>query len=162
MNNTQLNYLNAMGIQTWRLKNIDMACEVAAAPLHESLRASDLMIVCDESELKDRAGHLLNSMLSSIGYTRDAVCIANLDSSLEREIETVQPKVLLGLGKKAADYLLNSHDALDQVRGKIHTYKNIPLVITYHPVDLLRNPADKRKVFQDLLLAVNAHTFLYG
>ncbi len=120
-----------------------------------------------------KAGQLLNAMLESIHFNRDTVYIANIlkcrppnnrDPSaeevnsctpfLEKQIALIQPKLLLAVGKIAANFLLNTTSPLGQLRNKIHTYgeKKTPLIITYHPAYLLRNPADKGKAFQDLQL----------
>jgi uracil-DNA glycosylase len=117
------------------------------------------------------AGQLLNAMLQSIGLERASVYIANIlkcsppnnrdplaaevdlcTSFLEKQIALVQPKLLLSVGRIAAHYLLNTKSALTQLRGNIYEYKNTPLIITYHPAYLLRNPADKGNAFQDLQL----------
>ncbi len=116
-----------------------------------------------------RAGQLLNAMLQSIGLSREEVFIANIlkcrppnnrDPSseevakctpfLEKQIALVQPKLLLALGRIAAQYLLNSTASLGQLRGKLLSYATTPLIVTYHPAYLLRTPRDKRKAFQDL------------
>lgn len=118
-----------------------------------------------------RAGQLLNAMLRSIGLERDNVYIANIlkcrpphnrdplpdevnlcTPFLEKQIALIQPKLLLALGRIAAQYLLNNKSSLGQTRGKMYEYQNTPLIITYHPAYLLRNPADKSKAFEDLQL----------
>jgi DNA polymerase len=118
-----------------------------------------------------RAGQLLNAMLQSIGFERNTVYIANIlkcrppnnrdplpeevnlcTPFLEKQIALVQPKLLLALGRIAAHYLLNNKSSLTQLRGKIYEYKNTPLIVTYHPAYLLRNPLDKSKAYQDLQL----------
>jgi DNA polymerase len=118
-----------------------------------------------------RAGQLLTTMIKAIGYNRSQVYIANIlkcrppnnrdpqpeeahlcASFLNRQIELIQPKVLLAVGKIAAHYLLKSKATIETLRGKIHYYSNakIPLIVTYHPAYLLRNPIDKKKAFLDL------------
>jgi uracil-DNA glycosylase family 4 len=116
-----------------------------------------------------RAGQLLNAMMEAMGLTRDSVYIANIlkcrppnnrdpqpeevklcTPFLEKQIALVKPKLLVALGRIAAHYLLDTKTALGQLRGKIHTYANIPLIVTYHPAYLLRNPSDKSKAFLDL------------
>lgn len=116
-----------------------------------------------------RAGQLLNAMLQAIGFDRASVYIANIlkcrppqnrDPSseevtkctpfLEQQIALVKPTLLLGLGRIAAHYLLNTKSSMTQLRGKQYTYQNIPLLVTFHPAYLLRNPADKKKAFEDL------------
>lgn len=120
-----------------------------------------------------RAGQLLNAMLQSIGLDRSKVYIANIlkcrppenrdplaeevelcTTFLQKQIALMQPKLILALGRIAAHYLLNTKLSLNQLRGKIHLYgqHNTPLLITYHPAYLLRNPTDKEKAFVDLQL----------
>jgi DNA polymerase len=122
-----------------------------------------------------RAGQLLNAMLAAIGMERENVYIANIlkcrppenrdplpeevnlcTSFLEKQIALIKPKLLLGLGRIAAHYLLNTKSSLAQLRNKIYNYGILqtPLIITYHPAYLLRNPRDKSKAFQDLQLTL--------
>lgn len=119
-----------------------------------------------------RAGQLLTAMLQAVGMERETVYIANIlkcrppgnrdplleevrlcTPFLEKQIALVKPKLLLAVGRIAAQYLLNTKTSLGQLRGKIHQFGGTPLIITYHPAYLLRNPADKSKAFQDLQLA---------
>ncbi len=120
-----------------------------------------------------RAGQLLNAMLESVELNRSQVYIANIlkcrppnnrdplpeevnlcTSFLEKQIALIRPKLLLAVGRIAAHYLLNTKSSLAQIRGKIHHFGNLntPLIVTYHPAYLLRNPRDKSKAFQDLQL----------
>lgn len=119
-----------------------------------------------------RAGQLLTAMIKSIGFTRDQVYIANIlkcrppnnrdplaeevascTPFLQQQIKLIQPKLMLAVGRIAAHYLLSTKSSLESLRGKVHSYgeNNTPLIITYHPAYLLRNPADKKKAYQDLL-----------
>ena len=122
-----------------------------------------------------RAGQLLDAMLRSIRLSRDSnVYIANILKSrppgnrdprpeevaaclpyLMRQIELVRPKLLLALGRIAAQNLLSSDAPLARLRGRVHHFgeRNTPLVVTYHPAYLLRSPADKRKAWEDLKFA---------
>ena len=116
-----------------------------------------------------RAGQLLNMMLQAIGLERSQIYIANIlkcrppenrdplanevkqcTPFLKKQIDLVKPKLLIALGRISAQFLLDSKTSLTQLRGKIHSYANTPLIVTYHPAYLLRNPADKRKAFVDL------------
>ena len=111
-------------------------------------------------------------MLEAIGFTRESVYICNIlkcrppnnrdpqpeevslcTPFLGRQIALVKPKLLLAVGRIASHYLLNTKTSLAQLRGKIHRYDDTPLIITYHPAYLLRNPADKKKAYDDLKLA---------
>ena len=121
-----------------------------------------------------RAGQLLNAMLRSIGLPREAVFIANVLKSrppgnrdpkpdevgaclpyLMRQIALLQPKLMLAVGRIAAQNLLATDVSLGRLRGQVHTFGelNTPLIVTYHPAYLLRTPADKRKAWEDLKFA---------
>ncbi|MBU6470137.1 MAG: uracil-DNA glycosylase [Gammaproteobacteria bacterium] len=123
-----------------------------------------------------RAGQLLNSMLAAIGLKRETVFIANIvkcrppdnrnpapDEAaacrpfLDRQIALIQPKLILAVGRVAAQNLLQTTAPLGQLRGRVHELHGIPVVVTYHPAYLLRTPTDKRKAWADLQFAV--HTF---
>jgi len=118
-----------------------------------------------------RAGQLLNEMLQAIGLPRDSVFIANVlkcrppnnrDPSkeevltctpyLEQQLAMLNPKVILAVGRIAAHYLLGVNDPMAKLRGKQWMFASLklPLMVTYHPAYLLRNPRDKRKAYQDL------------
>lgn len=121
-----------------------------------------------------QAGKLLDNMLMAIKLKRGAnVYIGNIVKCrppgnrtpeadeiatclpfLQRQIELIQPKIIVALGKTAANALLGRDAALASLRGRLHDYHGVPLVITYHPAYLLRTPADKAKTWQDLCLAV--------
>jgi uracil-DNA glycosylase family 4 len=124
-----------------------------------------------------RAGQLLNGMLQAVGLQRQQVYIANILKCrppnnrdplpeevqqcwpyLKRQIELIGPKVILAVGRIAAQSLLMTEEAIGRLRGKIHTHEEsgIPVVATYHPAYLLRKPADKRKAWEDLQLACRA------
>jgi len=121
-----------------------------------------------------RAGRLLDAMLFAAGYRRDEVYIANIIKCrppqnrdptaeqaaccrgyLERQIELVNPRLILAVGRIAAHNLLQTEIPLGRLRGKVHRYgeRGIPTVVTYHPAYLLRSPLEKRKVWDDLLFA---------
>ena len=122
-----------------------------------------------------RAGHLLDAMLKAIGLSRGSnVYIANVLKSrppgnrdpkpeevaaclpyLMRQIELLQPRVMLAVGRIAAQNLLATDVPLGRLRGKVHRFGelNTPLIVTYHPAYLLRTPGDKRKAWEDLKFA---------
>ena len=119
-----------------------------------------------------RAGQLLDQMLIAIGQSRDTVFIANIlkcrppnnrdpkpaeaaacRAYLERQIELIQPKIVLAVGKIAAQNLLGTDDPVGRMRGRPHDLGGIPLVVTYHPAYLLRSPSQKNKSWSDLCLA---------
>ncbi|MFZ5482655.1 MAG: uracil-DNA glycosylase [Pseudomonadota bacterium] len=120
-----------------------------------------------------QAGKLLDAMLAAIGLTRgENVYIANILKSrppgnrdpkpeeaaacrpyLDRQLTLIQPRILLALGRIAAQNLLATDAPITRLRGRVHDYHGVPLVVTYHPAYLLRNPADKAKAWDDLCLA---------
>jgi len=121
-----------------------------------------------------RAGQLLNAMLAAIGLPREQVFIANVLKSrppgnrdpkpdevaaclpyLMRQIALLQPRLMLAVGRIAAQNLLATDMPLGRLRGQVHSFGelNTPLIVTYHPAYLLRTPADKRKAWEDLKFA---------
>ncbi len=119
-----------------------------------------------------QAGNLLNGILEAIEVPRDSVYITNIVKCrppqnrkplpdeiaacipyLHRQIEIVQPKVILALGSTAAEAMLGVRRSLAELRGKVHTYNGIPLVVTYHPAALLRNPNWKKPTWDDVRIA---------
>jgi DNA polymerase len=121
-----------------------------------------------------RAGQLLNSMLRAIGLAREQVYIANVlkcrppgnrDPTaieaaeclpyLEQQIALLKPKIMLAVGRIAAQNLLRTDVTLGRLRQQVHHFgvSQVPLVATYHPAYLLRTPTDKRKAWEDLKFA---------
>ena len=121
-----------------------------------------------------RAGQLLNSMLHAIGLAREQVYIANVlkcrppgnrDPNpteateclpyLEQQIALLKPKIMLAVGRIAAQNLLRSDKTLGALRQQVHRFglSDVPLVVTYHPAYLLRTPTEKRKAWEDLKFA---------
>jgi DNA polymerase len=72
---------------------------------------------------------------------------------LERQIDLVRPKVLVALGSTAAEAMLRAKRSLTDLRGRVHSYRGIPLVVTYHPAALLRNPNWKKPTWDDIRIA---------
>ncbi|MED5620462.1 uracil-DNA glycosylase [Ideonella sp. BN130291] len=124
------------------------------------------------------AGQLLDSMLRALNLTRDPgpperqVFIANTlkcrppgnrnpepeelarcEPFLQRQLALVQPRVILAMGRFAVQALLRSGEPIGRLRGRVHQYQGVPLVVTYHPAYLLRNLPDKAKAWEDLCLA---------
>jgi uracil-DNA glycosylase len=118
-----------------------------------------------------RAGKLLNLMLNAIDISREQIFITNIikcrppnnrdplthevaacSPYLQQQIALIKPKLVVVLGRIAAHYLLDTKTALGSLRSKLHYYGQYqtPLIVTYHPAYLLRNPADKKKSFIDL------------
>jgi len=124
------------------------------------------------------AGQLLDAMLRALNLTRAndtperQVYIANTlkcrppgnrnpqpqemarcEPFLQRQLELVQPRLILAMGRFAVQSLLRSDEPVGRLRGRVHSYRGVPLVVTYHPAYLLRNPADKGRAWDDLCLA---------
>jgi DNA polymerase len=74
---------------------------------------------------------------------------------LERQIEAIRPKVLVGLGKFAAQWLCKTATPITRLRGRLHAYRDIPVMPTYHPAYLLRNPASKKEVWEDMKVVLD-------
>ena len=129
-----------------------------------------------------QAGKLLDNMLQAIGLSRQVegrpegqagVYIANAlkcrppgDRNPEpvelqtcapflvRQVALVQPKIILAMGRFAVQSLLQTSEPIGKLRGRVHHYQGVPVVVTYHPAYLLRNPPDKAKAWADLCLAL--------
>jgi DNA polymerase len=129
-----------------------------------------------------QSGQLLDNMLKAVGLSRQAkgenegesgVYIANAikcrppgnhnptaqelatcASYLARQVALVQPKIILLMGRFAVQSVLQTTEPIGKLRGQVHTYQGVPVVVTYHPAYLLRNPADKAKAWADLVLAL--------
>lgn len=125
-----------------------------------------------------QAGKLLDSMLRALGLSRAEgpperqVFIANTlkcrppgnrnpepeelaqcEPFLQRQIALVQPRIILAMGRFAVQSLLRSNEPIGRLRGRVHEYQGVPLVVTYHPAYLLRNLVDKARAWEDLCLA---------
>jgi uracil-DNA glycosylase len=118
------------------------------------------------------AGQLLTKILAAIDLPREQVFICNVlkhrppgnrnplpqevtacSPYLIRQIELIRPKVILALGTFAAQTLLDTKTSIGKLRGQVHRYYGVPLVVTYHPAALLRNPGWKRPTWEDVQLA---------
>ena len=118
-----------------------------------------------------RAGQLLTKIIEAIGLTRDDVYIANVikcrppgnrnpepdevetcEPFLFRQIDVIKPKVIVALGKFGAQTLLRTLDPISRLRGRVYDYRGAKLIPTFHPAYLLRNPASKREVWEDMKL----------
>ena len=125
-----------------------------------------------------KAGQLLDNMLRAVGLTRaeagpeQQVYIANVlkcrppmnrnpepqevaqcEPFLKRQVELVAPKLILAMGRFAVQSILQTGEPIGRLRGRVHAYHGVPVVVTYHPAYLLRNPADKARSWDDLCLA---------
>ena len=84
--------------------------------------------------------------------------LARCEPFLIRQLQLVQPKIILAMGRFAVQSLLRSTDPIGRLRGRVHQYQGVPLIVTYHPAYLLRNPEEKAKAWDDLCLAVATAT----
>ena len=128
-----------------------------------------------------KSGQLLGNMLRAIGLTREEapaaqqVYIANTlkcrppgnrnpqpdelaqcEPFLIRQVALVQPRIILAMGSFAVQSLLRSTEPIGRLRGRVHDYHGVPLIVTYHPAYLLRRPEEKARAWDDLCLAVEA------
>ncbi len=126
-----------------------------------------------------KSGQLLDNMLRAIALTRgeagparqvyiantikcrppgnrnpEAEELAKCEPFLIRQVQLVQPRIILALGRFAVQSLLRSSEPVGRLRGRVHHYQGVPLIVSYHPAYLLRNPEDKAKAWDDLCLAV--------
>ena len=118
-----------------------------------------------------RAGKMLDLLLESVGFPRERVYICNVikcrppghrdpqpdevaqcNPWLRRQIELIQPRVLLAVGRFAAQTLTGTDAPMARLRGRVHAYEGVPVVATYHPAYLLRSPGEVRKCWDDLQL----------
>ncbi len=124
------------------------------------------------------AGQLLDNMLRAVGRSRtgqgeQGAYIANVlkcrppanrnpqpqevaqcEPYLSRQVALVQPKIILAMGRFAVQSLLKTDEPIGRLRGRVHRYEGVPVIVTYHPAYLLRTPADKAKAWADLCLAM--------
>jgi uracil-DNA glycosylase len=126
-----------------------------------------------------RAGQLLNKILEAIHFKREDVYIANILKCrppnnreplveevelclpyLRKQIALIQPKVIVCLGLISAKYLLGTRESLGKLRGKVLRFDGIPVMVTYHPAALLRNPAWKRPAWEDVQAVRKLHDSL--
>lgn len=122
-----------------------------------------------------RAGQLLNEMIRALGLRRESVYIANVlkcrpprnrdpapeeaaacEGYLKAQLALVRPKIIVAVGRIAAQNLLKTATPIGKLRGQVHQYERIPLVVTYHPAYLLRSQTEKRRAWEDLKLAKRA------
>jgi uracil-DNA glycosylase family 4 len=120
-----------------------------------------------------QAGKLLDNMLAALGLNRrEHVYIANVlkcrppgnrnpepeevaqcEPFLRRQVELLQPRIILAMGRFAVQTLLQTTEPIGRLRGRVHAYNGVPVIVTYHPAYLLRNLPDKAKAWADLCLA---------
>lgn len=160
----------------------ELGCQRTQAVIEAGVRQAEWMIIgeapgAEEDRLGQpfvgQAGKLLDAMLNTLSLSRQkSVYIANVLKCrppnnrkpqpqevaacvdfLKRQMDLVQPKILLAVGATAAQALLNTDMPIGRLRGQVHQYEGRPLIVTYHPAYLLRAPSEKSKVWMDLCLA---------
>ena len=128
-----------------------------------------LMRTKKASRFSVRAGQLLNKILEAVQFKREEVFICNIlkcrppnnrdpqaeeidccEPYLWKQLEIIKPKIILCAGRIAGQSLLKTNSSLTVLRGKVHDYRGIPLMVTYHPAALLRNPNWKRPCWEDM------------
>jgi DNA polymerase len=124
------------------------------------------------------AGQLLDQMLRAVGRSRSGTAdqgtyianvlkcrppanrnpqpdeVARCEPYLARQVALVKPRVILAMGRFAVQSLLKTNEPIGRLRGRVHQYEGVPVIVTYHPAYLLRTPADKGKAWADLCLAM--------
>ncbi|MGI9217601.1 MAG: uracil-DNA glycosylase, partial [Hydrogenophaga sp.] len=124
------------------------------------------------------AGQLLDNMLRAVGRSRTGTgaqgayianvlkCrppanrnpqpaeVAQCEPYLTRQVALVKPRIILAMGRFAVQSLLKTDEPIGRLRGRVHRYEGVPVIVTYHPAYLLRTPADKAKAWADLCLAM--------
>ena len=123
-----------------------------------------------------RAGLLLDEMFRALGLKREEVFIANIlkcrppnnrdpkpeevdacETFLKQQVNYIKPKLILAVGRVAAQNLLKTDTPIGKLRGKLHRYRDIPVVVLYHPAYLLRSPLEKRRAWDDLRFALKMY-----
>lgn len=151
---------------------------------------SDIMIIGEAPGAEEdkqglpfvgRAGQLLDKILAAVDLNLSNVFISNIIKCrppnnrdpepieiqscrefLDKQIDILKPKIILSLGRVSGRTLLNQELSLSKMRGKVHQYRNIPLVVTYHPSALLRNEAWKRPTWEDMKMFKQTYESLKG
>jgi hypothetical protein len=131
-------YLDTMGIQTWTLKS--------------KTQTTYALVSDEDGNMSDNAQALLQAMLASIDLNCEPVLTSE---ALKKQITALQPRVLFILGSRAAHQLLNCDLPIEDLRGKVHAYANLPTIVTYHPEDLLQHLKNKRGAYKDLCMVQN-------
>lgn len=153
-------------------KNADWMIIGEAPGQHEDLQGKPFV---------GNAGSLLTEMLRAMELSREEVFITNIlkcrppgnrdpkpdeaescNDYLQRQQKLIQPKIILAVGRIAAQTLLKTDEPLAKLRGKIHTFNDTPVVVVYHPAYLLRSLSEKRKAWLDLQLAMRTYKEIEG
>lgn len=132
-------YLQQMGIETWALRH------------HQETANPIILMVLGAGGDEHR---LFNKMFISIGLSAVNIYMTNAlsHSELAQQLSAVKPQLIFAAGCTVGQFLLNDTGPLEALRSKRQDYQGTPVVVSFHPDDLIRNPIDKKKAYQDLLL----------
>ncbi|MEY2707250.1 MAG: hypothetical protein RI905_1002 [Pseudomonadota bacterium] len=157
---SQVDYLNAMGISTWVVKDDDVTSEreltEGSAPISMPQVGNDESIIWTfvVDDLTDVGNVLFDKILASLMLSRTNI---QLISASKVKSESIKGQVMVAMGSALGKTLLGLQEPFNELRGAVHSFDQagdeIPVVLTYHPDHLLKNPLDKIKTWQDLILA---------
>ncbi len=154
---SQVDYLNAMGISTWVVKDEEVAANRNDHVLIDSSEPQSKQqiiwtFVIDE--LTEVGNVLFDKILASMMLTRATI---QLVSSAKVQVDGIKGQIVVAMGANLGKTLLGLQEPFNELRGAVHSFEHagdeIPVVLTYHPDHLLKNPLDKIKTWQDLILA---------
>ncbi len=160
---SQVDYLNAMGISTWVVKDEEVTAsrdrqtlaDSSQTELKPEVSSSDSIVwtfVVDD--LSEIGSLLFDKILASLMLTRTTIQLVH---SSRVQSESIKGQVIVAMGSGLGKSLLGLQEPFNELRGAVHSFDQggdeIPVVLTYHPDDLLKNPLDKIKTWQDLILA---------
>ncbi len=157
---SQVDYLNAMGISTWVVKDDDVTSKreltEGSAPISMPQVGNDESIIWTfvVDDLTDVGNVLFDKILASLMLSRTNI---QLISASKVKSESIKGQVMVAMGSALGKTLLGLQEPFNELRGAVHSFDQagdeIPVVLTYHPDHLLKNPLDKIKTWQDLILA---------
>lgn len=157
---SQVDYLNAMGISTWVVKDDDATSKreltEGSAPISMPQVGNDESIIWTfvVDDLTDVGNVLFDKILASLMLSRTNI---QLISASKVKSESIKGQVMVAMGSALGKTLLGLQEPFNELRGAVHSFDQagdeIPVVLTYHPDHLLKNPLDKIKTWQDLILA---------
>lgn len=157
---SQVDYLNAMGISTWVVKDDDVTSKreltEGSAPISIPQVGNDESIIWTfvVNDLTDVGNVLFDKILASLMLSRTNI---QLISASKVKSESIKGQVMVAMGSALGKTLLGLQEPFNELRGAVHSFDQagdeIPVVLTYHPDHLLKNPLDKIKTWQDLILA---------
>ena len=135
------------------LKTWDSPFERAKQFLSQGSESSSVFIIDSQNDLfNGESGALLKKILAAMTLSPDSVFICNCDlfAPINEKIKTIKPQVIITLGEKAGQNLLESTVPLEKLRGQFHDFQGILLMPTFHPADLIENQSLKRYVWEDM------------